>query len=150
MARRVTETMRGGGLQYHYEYAVYNMNSDTSADGFVIDFPGVADFENVGFNDIDHHSGEPYDTSDWDIDANELTGTITWSAVDVGANSNALRWGTLFSFWFDSDLPPDVMSHRLDLFKIDEMLDVPFAGAPEERPLFSDGFESGDTSAWLP
>ena len=150
VARRVTEESRGGALQYHYEYAVYNMNSDTSADGFVVDFPGFADFENVGFNDIDHHSGEPYNDTDWSIDANELTGTITWSAADAGVATNALRWGTMFSFWFDSDQPPSVMTHQLDLYKIDEMLNVPFGGGPPPATIFEDGFETGDTSNWAP
>ena len=83
-ARRVTATSRRG-LAYHYEYAIYNMNSDTSADGFTITFAGPATIENVGFHDIDHHSGEPYDTSDWSINADGPNGVITWSAVDMGA-----------------------------------------------------------------
>ncbi len=144
-ARRVTEAALEG-FGYHYEYAIYNMNSDTSADGFQIAFPGASNIGNAGFHDIDHHSGEPYDTSDWTIDADGPNGTITWSAVDMGANTNALRWGTLFSFWFDSDTPPDVMTHTLDLFKIDEPLDVPFPSLVAE--IFADGFETGDTSRW--
>jgi hypothetical protein len=143
-AQRVTQTI-SGPLQYHYEYAIHNINSDTSADGFVVDFPGSATFANVGFHDIDHHSGEPYDTSDWTIDVDGPNGKITWSAVDVGANTNALRWGTTFSFWFDSDLPPGQAAHRLDLFAIDELLPVPFG---DPSAIFSDGFESGDTSGW--
>jgi hypothetical protein len=144
-ARRVTQNT-DGVLPFHYEYAIYNMNSDTSADGFVIDFPGSSTIEGAGFNDIDHHSGEPFDTSDWTIDVDGPNGTITWSAVDMGANTNALRWGTMFSFWFDSDSPPTEMTHTLDLFKIDEPLNVPFFS--ESLEIFSDGFESGDTSAW--
>ena len=143
-ARRVTETP--GPLQYHYEYAVHNMNSDTSADGFVVDFPGSVSFANVGVHAIPHHSGEPYDTSPWTIDVDGPNGTITWSAVDMGADTNALRWGTTFSFWFDSDAPPDSMEHELDLFKLDEPLDVPFPTVPNE--IFTDDFETGDTSGW--
>lgn len=141
-ARRVTDMgPLGGPLQYHYEIAIHNMNSDTSADGLVVDFPTAGTFANVGFHDIDHHSGEPYDTSDWTIDVDGPNGRITWSAVDAGANTNALRWGTTFSFWFDSDLPPDQIAHALDLFKIDDTLAIPFASNP--NVLFEDGFESG-------
>ncbi len=148
-ARRVTETPQGD-FAYHYEYAIYNMNSDTSAVGFHIAFPEAANIGNAGFHDIDHHSGEPFDTSDWTINADGPNGTITWSAVDMGADTNALRWGTLFSFWFDSDLPAPEMTHTLDLFKIDASLDVPFVGKQPPLPpeIFSDGFETGDTSQW--
>jgi len=66
--------------------------------------------------------------------------------VDAGSNTNALRWGTSFSFWFDSNLPPTVMAHALDLFKIDEMLDVPFT--TENIEIFKDGFETGNTLQW--
>jgi hypothetical protein len=144
-ARRVTEALEGA-LSYHYEYTIHNMNSDTSADGFVVDFPGSATFDNVGFHDIDHHSGEPFDTSDWTIQVDQPNGRITWTAVDAGSNTNALRWGTSFSFWFDSNLPPTVMAHALDLFKIDEMLDVPFT--TESIDIFKDGFETGNTLQW--
>ncbi len=144
-ARRLTVTA-GEGFANHYEYAIYNMNSDTSADGFSISFPSSANIGNAGFHDIDHHSAEPFDTSDWTIDVDGPNGTITWSAVNMGANTNALRWGTLFTFWFDSDAPPVTMTHRLDLFKIDEALNVPFISQSVE--IFVDGFETGDISLW--
>jgi hypothetical protein len=144
-ARRVTQSL-DGPFEFHYEYAIHNMNSDTSADGFVIDFPGNASIGNAGFTDVDHHSGEPYDTSDWTIAIDEPNGVISWSAVDMGANTNALRWGTTFTFWFDSDTPPTTMVHELDLFKIDEQLPVPFPS--ESELIFDDDFESGDTMNW--
>jgi hypothetical protein len=144
-AWRVTPAV-AEGFNYHYEYAIYNMNSDTSADGFSVDFGTTANLGNAGFHDVDHHSGEPYDTSDWTIEVDGPNGKITWSAVDMGANTNALRWGTAFSFWFDSDLPPVDMIHTLDLYKIDELLNVPFVTL--NPVIFKDGFESGDTSAW--
>ena len=138
-----------GGLGYHYEYAIYNLNSDTSADGFSVEFPAPVAFENAGFNAINHHSGEPYDTSDWTIDADGPNGEITWTAVDAGTNTNALRWGTLYNFWFDSDTPPFELIHKLDLFKIDEQRDIPFTNPDiPDITIFSDGFESGDTSLW--
>jgi len=147
-ARRVygVSPVSEGVLPFRYEYAIHNINSDTSADGFVIDFPGSATFANVGFTDIDDHSGEPFDTTDWSIDVNEATGTITWTAADAGANTNALRWGTTFSFYFESNLPPTVMVHTLDLFKIDEMINVKFVTG--SSVIFEDGFESGSTDEW--
>lgn len=136
----------GGSQLYHYEYVIYNLNSDTSADGFVVQFPASATIENAGFHDIDHHSGEPYDTSDWTIDIDGPNGTISWDAVDAGANTNAIRWGTAYSFWFDSNRGPFDMTHSLNLFQIDEMRNVPFT--VRSGDIFFDGFESGNTSLW--
>ncbi len=147
VARRVTETP-SGDFAFHYEYAIYNMNSDTSAIGFRIEFPGAVNIDNAGFKDIDHHSGEPYDTSDWNIDVDGPNGTITWSAVDVGANSNALRWGTLFNFWFASDTPLTGATHEIELFKISESLEVPFEPPPLPAEIFSDDFETGTPDRW--
>ncbi len=144
-ARRVT-TALAEGFQYHYEYAIYNMNSDTSADGFRVDFGGTANIGNAGFRDVDHHSGEPFDTSDWTVDVDGPNGVVTWSAVDMGENTNALRWGTAFTFWFDSDSPPTNLVQTLDLFKIDEPINVPFS--TQGDVVFADNFESGDFDGW--
>lgn len=144
-ARKVTVT--GGPTPYHYEYAIYNLNSDTSADSFAIDFGQTATIANAGFRDLAHHSGEPYDTSDWTIDVDGPNGTITWTAVDAGDNTNALRWGYTFNFWFDSDVGPNPVSHSLGNFKSNGSLDVPFEGV-FLAAIFADGFESGDESSW--
>ena len=145
-ARRVY-TAAEGALPYRYEYAIHNLNSDTSADGFTVDFPVSATFANVGFTDVDHHSGEPYDTTDWSITVDPVNGTITWAATDMGANTNALRWGATFSFYFESDRGPEDVLHTLDLFKIDEPLTVPFE-SEASTIIFFDAFETGDTGQW--
>lgn len=131
---------------FHYEYAIYNLNSDTSADGFSVEFPESTTFLDTGFHAINHHSGEPYDTSDWTIDADGPNGVITWSAVDAGVNTNALRWGTLYNFWFDSTAGPFDLVHTLDLFKINEQRNISFTTLSAD--VFGDGFESGNTSSW--
>ncbi len=145
-ARRVS-IARGNA---HFEYAIHNLNSDRSANRFTVTFPESTTITNVGFRDVDHHSGEPYATTDWTI---EVTGdSVTWYADDFATdpNANALRWSTMFSFWFDATVndPGDGMVHTLTLFKPGEPeeLDIPFTG--DANVLFFDGFESGDTSAW--
>ncbi|MEM7356388.1 MAG: hypothetical protein AAF657_36565 [Acidobacteriota bacterium] len=145
VGRRVSRP-GGTGFAYHYEYTVHNLNSDTSADGFSVEFPTAASFGNVGFHDIDHHSGEPYDTTDWTINVDGPNGQITWAAVDAGDNTNALRWGTSFTFWFDSNSPPVELIQTLDLFKIDETRPVPFPFI--SSLVFEDGFETNDLSGW--
>jgi hypothetical protein len=135
----------GGGL-WRYEYAVHNYNSDRAARSLTVDFPGAATISNVGFHDIDHHSGEIYATTDWTADLS-TPGQVTWS-TDVFAtdpNANALRWSTVFSFWFDATAGPAGIAHTLGLFKPGSPATVAFT---IESRIFADDFESGGTGAW--
>ncbi len=141
-ARRVT-TMPGNA---HYEYAIHNLSSDRAAGRFTVELPASATISNVGFHDVDHHSGEPYATTDWTIDVDG--GTVSWFTEDFETDplANALRWGTMFSFWFDADTAADQITQTLGLFK---------PGTTEEvvinfpsNVIFADGFESGDILAW--
>jgi hypothetical protein len=138
-------TVLGGG-SFHYEYAIHNLNSDRSARSFMVDFPGAATISNAGSHDVDHHSGEPYSTTDWTLDTS-VPGVITWATDPFGTdpNANALRWGTMFSFWFDATAGPAGATHTLGLFKPGTPTDVEFSMFDG---LFEDGFESGDTTAW--
>ena len=144
VARKVTP-----GTPWHYEYAIRNMNSDRSARSFTIQFPPGTTIENVGFRDVDHHSGEPYATTDWDVTVDSPAGTVTWSTdlFSVDEFANALRWGTMFSFWLDANAPPVALGHTLVLFKPGLPADVTFGF---NSGIFADGFESGDTTAWNP
>lgn len=142
VARKVTEDAG----TWHYEYTVHNLNSATAAGAFAVVFPRATTFTNVGFRDVDHHSGEPYETTDWDFAVDEPTGSVRWltDPFAVDPDANALRWATMFSFWFDASSPPDGAAHALELFATPTV--VPFAFAA--GPIFGDGFESGDTSTW--
>jgi hypothetical protein len=145
VARKVT--LVAGATPYHYEYAIYNLNSDTSADSFVVDLGESATIAGAGFHNLPHHSGEPYDTSDWTVDVDELDGTVTWTAVDMGGDTNALRWGYTFSFWFDSDVGPNPANHVLGTFKDSGSLSVRFDDIVLAA-IFLGDFESGNTSNW--
>ena len=144
VARRVTET--AGLFGWHYEYAVHNLNSDASARSFEIMFPGGTNIGNAGHRTANHHSGEPYDTTSWTQSAgpSNLAG---WSTDEFGvnANANALRWGTMFTFWFDADTGPGAETYSIGLFKSGGNVNFSFGGGPA---VFGDGFESGDTTAW--
>ena len=145
VARKVTKSLLGDG--WHYEYAIHNMNSDRSARSFGVHFSEDASISLTGFRDVDHHSGEPYATQDWDptVEAD----SVVWSTdtVDIDENANALRWGTMFNFWFDSDLPPSALTHSLGLFKDGIPGTIEFNW--EVGLIFFDGFESGDVTVWF-
>lgn len=100
-----------------YEYALQNMNSHRSCRAFSVPLPGGATIRSVGFHDIDHHSGEPYHLTDWPSIVDNQT--ITWSteAYHIDQNANALRWGTLYNFRFETNQPPGANTITLELFR---------------------------------
>jgi hypothetical protein len=107
-----------GNGTWRYDYAIYNLNSDRSGGSFSIPKPAGATITNVGFHDVNYHSGEPYDNTDWTI--TQTANAITWTSPQSYAqnqNSNALRWGTMYNFWFDADMPPGPGMVSLGLFK---------------------------------
>ena len=130
---------------WHYEYAIHNVNSDRSARAFTVDFADGTPIAGVGFHDVDSHSGEPYSTTNWTPVVTPGTGSVNWSTATFAANpnANALRWATLYNFWFDADAPPTSAVHSLELFKPGSPTSLTFT-----IPLFADGFQSHNLTAW--
>ncbi len=128
LASRATPIAGG----YHYEYAVYNLNSHRSARLFQVNVNSNG-LTNIGFHDVFYHSGEPYDpvpdnpanmstygpvaTDDWPAAADAVQGTLEWatSTFAQNANANAIRWGTLYNFRFDSPAPPKARPGRVKI-----------------------------------
>lgn len=139
VARKVTEVVPGS--LWHYEYAVHNMNSIRAADRLSIVFSGATAFSGVGFSDVDAHSNEPYDTSDWP--ASVAGDSIAWAAPPFPVspqNANAIRWGTMYNFWFDANRPPaEIALHNLRLFEGVGPASVNFLEGGDL--LLQDGFE---------
>ena len=106
---------------------------------------------NAGFRDIDYHSGEPYDGTDWAVDISPSTGWATWYTNNVATNpnANALRWSTMYNFSFDADSPPLPAIASIGLFRDGSSVTV-MVEAPADNtvPLFADDFEGGDTGSW--
>ncbi|GIK16746.1 MAG: hypothetical protein BroJett003_17100 [Planctomycetota bacterium] len=119
VAYKVTDN---GDGTYNYEYAVYNMNSHRSGQSFTIPVAPGAIVTNVGYHDIDHHSGEgenggAYKGTDWAVTVGD--GFIMWTTddYDTDVNANALRWGTLFNFRFTANVAPGLSTAILGLFR---------------------------------
>lgn len=87
-----------GGGQWHYEYALYNLDMHRKAASFNIPLPQGVNVSNVGFSAVQSHN-EPFSNTPWTpvIDS----AGITWSTTD-----NPIRWGMLYNFRFDADAPP--------------------------------------------
>ena len=107
-----------GNGTWHYEYALHNLTSDRGVSSFSVPLPNGVTVTNTGFHDVDYHSGEPFDNTDWVT--NVSASSIEWSSpetFDQNPNTNALRWGSLYNFRFDADTPPDAQVISLGFFK---------------------------------
>ena len=139
-----------GGGQWHYEYAVYNMNADRNVGTFSIPLaPGVT-VSNVAFHDVRYHDNDgngnvTFSGTDWSV--SQTSGAITWSTETQAANNNAnaIRWGSLYNFRFDANTPPQSGTITLGLWKpgspdsIAGAGDVPSAGGAIAAFCFGDG-----------
>ncbi len=129
-----------GGSQWHYEYAVYNMNSNRNVGSFSVPVPAGATITNIGFHDVSYHDGDGnssvnYSGTDWV--GSVSGGAITWACQTqaVNANANAIRWGTTYNFRFDADVAPTSGTLTLGLWvpgtptSVTTTGDVPSAGS---------------------
>ncbi len=91
-----------GGGQYRYDYAVYNMNSDRGIRSFSVPV-GAATITNIGFSaPLSHDEG--FSNAAWT--SLNSGGNLTWSTSTYASdpNANAIRWGTMYNFWFDANV----------------------------------------------
>lgn len=115
VAHKVTDL---GGSLWRYDYAVFNLNSHRSAASFSVPVPAGVTVTNPGFHDVEYHSGEPYDNTDWTGAAG--AGSWTWQSPETFAqnpNTNALRFGTMYNFWFEADTAPQSADATIGLFR---------------------------------
>lgn len=116
----------GGGI-YHYEYALFNMNSDRAISSFNVPVHPSLTVTDMGFHDVNYHSGDGFNstpTNQVTFDGTDWTptfsgGQASWNMVPVTpfGNSNALRWGTTYNFRFRTNSPPTTGNITLGLYK---------------------------------
>jgi hypothetical protein len=108
---------------WHYEYALYNMNSDRAGAGFHVPLPAGLNVTETGFHDVDYHSGDglvhpvDYEGTDWPAALTDDSISWTTDSFATDPNANALRWSTLYNFRFRADAAPAPGSVTIDLFK---------------------------------
>ncbi len=143
-----------GDGSWRYEYAVHNLTSHRSLQRFEVPVPAGSTVDAPGFHDVDYHSGEVYSNTDWTIEADAPNGFVAWFGATHAANpnANALRWGTTYNFWFDSDQAPGGGRVELTLFRpaapgapTTFSVNLPVPGG---ALLFADDWENGTASAW--
>ncbi len=103
---------------WQYEYALQNNNSDRSISSFELPLAAEATVWDVGFHDVDYHSGSPIDGTDWDITVNQTS--IKWECTQTYQENqwaNAIRWGTTYNFRFTADVGPQTTKSVFGVFK---------------------------------
>ena len=90
-----------------------NLTSHRSLQSLEVQYD-AATISAPGFKDIDYQH-EPYSGDDWESELN--ADSVQWATetFSVNENANALRWGTLYSYWCDSTSIPKKV--KLGLFR---------------------------------
>lgn len=109
---------------YHYEFAVHNRDNLRGIDELRIPLCAGARVLNAGFRDIDGSSA-----NDW-TSAVESGGT---ELVFRDTTGNALRWNTIYNFWFDSDGEPALAGATLT--QADAGAGAAFVGVSAKAPV---------------
>ena len=111
---------------WHYEYAVYNQNLERGIQSFSVPVPAGISISNIGFHAPPQHPGWSADgtvgntgfsSAPWA--QSQANSAMTWSSETFAQNqnANAIRWGTLYNFRFDSNRPPQVVNATIGFFK---------------------------------
>jgi hypothetical protein len=123
---------------WHYEYAVFNMNLDRAIQSFsVISSAAVT---NIDFHAPPQHPGwaqdgtvgdAGYSSAPWTV---TQAGATTWNCetIDQNPNANAIRWGTLYNFRFDSTSSPVTKNALIGFFKTGSPVTVQIMGPNDE------------------
>ena len=106
-----------GGEVWRYEYAIQNLTFHRAGQSFTVPIQPGATITNVGFHDVDYHSGEPFSGADWTPTVTPTSVSWATQTYDVNPNANALRWGTLYNFRFDANVAPGLTAVSIGVFR---------------------------------
>lgn len=137
-----------GAGQTRYEYAVYNMNSERAVRSFSVPI-GAASVTNIGFHPaLSHDEGFPEDPANTPWTSSIAADTLTWSTDTFATdpNTSAIRWGTMFNFWFDADTAATGSAAALGRFKPGAGPNVVFATIVAPSPADCDNNGQPDSA----
>jgi hypothetical protein len=128
---------------WHYEYAIYNQNLDRAVQSFSVPVGNGVTLTNIGFHAPPQHPGMAADgtfnnlgfsSTPWA--PTQANGALTWASETFAQNpnANAIRWGTMYNFRFDSNRPPENMNATIGFFKTGNPITVQVQG-PSAQPV---------------
>ena len=143
MGYKVTNPAAG---VWHYEYALYNQNLDRSIQSLSVPVGTGVNMSNIGFHAPPQHPGwlndgtlmdQGYSSTPWTV--TQIATSITWNSETFvqNQNANAIRWGTMYTFRFDADQPPQSVNATVGFFKTGAPMTVQIqapGGGPTPTP----------------
>ncbi len=136
---------------WHYEYVLYNLSSHRAAGSLRVPLGTACAVRNIGFHDVDYHSGEIQVGTDWTVSMEG--GAVAWATEPYDAanseTANALRWGTMYNFRFDADRAPVSGEVEIGLFRPPSFPGDPMAHTlsvpvPSPSPLIAGDLDGDD------
>ncbi len=111
---------------WHYEYAVYNQNIDRAIQSFAVPVGSGVTLNNIGFHAPPQHpawandgtvGSAGFSNTPWS--GTQTPNSVTWSSETFAQNpnANAIRWGTMYNFRFDSNRPPQTTNATIGFLK---------------------------------
>ncbi len=122
---------------WHYEYAIHNQNLDRSIQSFSVPLGNGITVSNVGFRAPPNHPGFPNDGTVGDAGfsnaawtSNQTSDALSWNTETFAQNpnANAIRFGTLYNFRFDSNRPPQAVNATIGFLKTGTPITVGIQG----------------------
>ena len=134
VAYKVTQPSAG---VWHYEYAIYNQNLDRAIQSFSVPAGAGVGLSNIGFHAPPQHpgwaddgtvGGAGFSSTPWT--GTQANGAITWNSETFvqNQNANAIRWGTMYNFRFDSNRPPQMVTATIGFLKTGDPINVQIQG----------------------
>ncbi len=122
---------------WHYEYAIHNQNLDRSIQSFSVPLGCGITVNNLGFHFPPNHPGFANDgtvgntgfsNAAWT--SSQTADAVSWSTETFAQNqnANAIRFGTLYNFRFDSNRPPQAANGTIGFFKTGTPITVGIQG----------------------
>jgi hypothetical protein len=129
---------------WHYDYAIYNENMDRAVQSFSVPLGNGITISNLGFHAPPQEPGwandgtqnnQGFSSTPWS--PVQTAGNVNWSCETFAQNqnANAIRWGTLYNFRFDSNQPPTNANATLGFFKTGDPITVGIQAPTPQNPL---------------
>ena len=122
---------------WHYEYAVYNQNLDRAIQSFSVPVGDGITLNNIGFKAPPQQPGWTFDGTSGNTGFSntpwaqtQANGAMTWNSETFAQNpnANAIRWGTMYNFRFDSNRPPQTATATIGFYKTGAPINIQVMG----------------------
>jgi hypothetical protein len=122
---------------WHYEYAIHNQNLDRSIQSFSVPLGSGITISNLEFHAPPNHPGFANDGTVGNTGFSNAAWTSNQTASDVSwntetfaqnPNANAVRFGTMYNFRFDSNRPPQPVNATVGFLKTGTPITVGIQG----------------------